>query len=88
MALQLSDFGDFAENVLEGFGGQIEASGNDALAKAAINSAQAKLIEQRAKSDAEKTATINKAIMIAVVGFVAVMILWVFGKLILPKILK
>lgn len=88
MALQWDDLGGFVEDVLQGYGGEIQASGQDAQAKAALNAATAKLVEQKAASERSRTETMNRAITISVVGIVAVLVLWVFGKLILPKLLK
>ena len=88
MALTWSDVGNFAENVLSGYGAEIQASGTDAQAKAQLNLATADLLKQKAASERSRTEALNSALKTAVIGVVAVMILWVFGKLILPRLLK
>ena len=88
MALQLNDVGEFVENVLSGWGDQIDAQGANDLAKAKVNAATASLIEQKAVSERLRTETTNKVITIAVIALSASILLTVFGKFILPKILK
>ena len=88
MALQWNDVGDFVEDVLQGYGTELQASGQDAVAKTNLNNATAKLVEAKAQSEKERNKTINTAIIVAVVGIVVVLFLLVLGKTILPKLLK
>lgn len=84
MGLQLSDIGDFVEDVLAGAGDNFAGQGANAKATAEYNSTVATLALNKAKNETRKTEAAAKLANTVVVGLLVILAVFVLAKYVVP----
>lgn len=85
MGLGWSDLGDFADNVLDGLGSQFKTNAANAQANVDYNRSIADAIAAKSKLQAANAKRMYDIATIAVVGILAILVIYYASKIFLKK---